>query len=90
MVEYETVNFMLWWNEFRWFMNVRNDSSPWVHIRNISSMNLFHVRGVRLLGVDDRSDFSNEPMKILAYDGAIFVPIAVPCFWRYSWFLKVK
>lgn len=56
----------------------------------MSSMNLFHRRGESFFGADEISDFSNVPMKMFAYDGAILVPIAVPCFWRYSWFLNVK
>ena len=61
-----------------------------MHARKMSSINIFHINGVRWLGADNRSNCSNEPMKTLAYEGAILVPIAVPCFWRYSLFLNVK
>ena len=79
LVECDISNWMVGWNELRCLVKVRNDSSPCTHTRKISSMNLFHSRGVRLFGADDNIDFSSEPMKILAYEGAIFVPIAVPC-----------
>ena len=44
-------------------MKVRNVSFPWVHMRKISSMNLFHMSGWRWPGADDNNDLSNEPMK---------------------------
>ena len=39
---------------------------------------------MRCPGADDRSDFSNAPMKMFANEGAILVPMAVPFFCKYS------
>ena len=42
-------------------------------------MNLFHRKGVRCTGADERSDFPHAPKKMFANEGAILVPMAVPC-----------
>ena len=90
LVEYVTSNLMVGWNEFRCSVNDWNVSSPFVQTRNISSMNLFQRSGVRWFGADESRDCSSAPINIFAKEGAILVPIAVPCFWRYSLSLNVK
>ena len=90
LVECVTLNLIVGWNELRYWMNDRNDSSPCVQIKNMSSINLFHRRGMRWLGEDESNACSSAPMNIFANEGAILVPIAVPCFWRYSWSWNVK
>ena len=53
-------------------------SSPCVQIMKISSMNLRQMNG--LSEELSMASCSNLPMNKLAYEGAIRVPIAVPCF----------
>ena len=62
-------------------MYVRNCCSflmPWVHIANMSSMNLTHSIGTRPLGAFKRSSLSSLPMKMFAWVGVIGDPMAVP------------
>ena len=73
---------MVGWNELRCWINDRNDSSPCVQIKKISSINLFHRRGMRWLGEDENNVCSSAPINMFANEGAILVHIAVPCFWR--------
>lgn len=63
-----------------WFSLWRKDSRVSfvsVQIVNISSMYLFQMRG--LIGWVLRKFCSMLCMKVFAYEGAIFVPMAVPC-----------
>ena len=90
LVECVTSNLMVGWNELRCCMNDWNDASPCVQIKNMSSINLFHRRGMRWSGEDESNVCSSVPINMFANEGAIFVPIAVPCFWRYSLSLNVK
>ena len=43
-------------------------------------MNLRQKKG--FFGEPSNNSVSNLAMKIFAYEGAILVPIAVPCIWR--------
>ena len=61
---------------------------PWPHIMKMSSMNLSHILG--FLGEVSISWISTYFMNIFAYEGAILVPIAVPCICLYSLLLKLK
>ena len=57
-------------------MKIRRFSSPWGQIQNMSSMKRHYVWGVK---VDlERILDSNMCIKIIEYDGAILVPLAVP------------
>jgi hypothetical protein len=44
------------------------------------SRSRIYQEGYEVFGADDRSDSSNVPMKMFENDGAILVPMAVPCF----------
>ena len=69
-------------------MNVFSCSSVPVHIRNMSSMYLFHSS---MYGCPSHARIgSNDPMNSLAYAGAILVPMAVPCSWRKKSLLNSK
>ena len=59
-------------------MKVFRCSSPCVQIMKISAMNLRQMNG--LSEELAMACCSNLPMNKLAYEGAIRVPIAVPCF----------
>ena len=52
---------------------------PWVHSMKMSSMERSHVRGWRFLGELSSIRFTRAAMNMLAYDGAMHVPMAVPC-----------
>ena len=54
------------------------DVGPWVHSMKMSSMKRIQVRGRRLCGEWRSICFSREAMKMLAYEGAMRVPMAVP------------
>ena len=75
-------NLIVGWKVLRCSVNLRNETSPCVQIKNISSIYLFHRRGVRCCGAKESMESSSDPMNMLAYDGAIFVLMAVPCIWR--------
>src|SRR5436190_17175243 len=72
----------------RLFRNSFNDSTPCCQIKKMSSMNLNHFRGLSFCF--ERNLDSNNPMKRLAYDGAMRVPIAVPFICKYSLSLNLK
>lgn len=57
-------------------MKESNDSCPWVQRRKMSSIYRAHSRGWRVWL--ERKVFSRWPMKRLAYEGAMRVPMAVP------------
>ena len=75
-------NFKLdsWLECFEVLDNDRNDSSPCVYIKNMSSINLFHRRNMRWAGENESNACSSALINIFANEGAILVPIAVPCF----------
>ena len=60
--------------------NVCSWSAVPVQIMNLSSIYLFH--SLMRVGSWAMSVGSSLPMNRFAYDGAILVPIAVPCSWR--------
>ena len=71
------VNFIVGWRVFTFEMYVSSSSLVPVHMMNISSMYLFQVC------ICSSCSFSSSlPMNRFAYEGAILVPMAVPCFWR--------
>ncbi|GFS23257.1 hypothetical protein ElyMa_005128900 [Elysia marginata] len=61
---------------------------PWIQMRKISSMYLSQIKG--LSGKVQSNPASMAPMKMLAYVGAMHVPMAVPCTCRYVVSEKVK
>ena len=72
------MNLIVLWIEFIVFMYTSNSSFVPVQIRNMSSINRFHIILICLFVIF----VSIIPMNRFAYAGAIFVPIAVPCFCR--------
>ena len=62
--------------EWKRFAVSINASLSRIHFMSMSSINLSHENGFRL--TDCSSCYSSLPMNILAYDGANFVPMAVP------------
>ena len=63
----------------RWMKSLREERSP-VHMKRMSSMKRFHNRmwcDEGLMRVVSMCD-----IKILAYGGAVLVPMAVPWIWR--------
>ncbi len=64
------------------------DSGPSFHSAKMSSMNLIHTRGLSV--VHSSKSSSNLAMNRFAYEGAILVPIAIPCTCRYCSLLKIK
>ena len=76
-VDQVAVNLMVVWYLFRLSRNSCSAGSPWVHMVNMSSVYLHHTRGC--LSWFERKFCSSLPMNRLANDGAICVPMAVPC-----------
>ena len=60
-------------------MKLCRSFSVWVHIMKMSSMKRHHVCG--WCGACMSASVSNLERNRLAYDGAMRVPMAVPCFW---------
>ena len=60
-------------------MKVRRSSSVWVQIMKMSSMKRHQVCG--WYGARVSASVSNLARNRLAYDGAMRVPMAVPCVW---------
>ena len=74
--ETSAVNLMIGWKLFAVQKNASSVPLPFIHFMSMSSINLSHESG---FGVTDcNSCFSSLLMNVLAYDGAIFVPMAVP------------
>ena len=71
------VNLIVLWIVFIVFMYSSNSSFVPVQIRKMSSINRFHIL-ICLFVIF----VSIIPINRFAYAGAIFVPIAVPCFSR--------
>ena len=71
------MNWIVLWIEFIVFMYISNSSFVPVQIRKMSSINHFHILMCSFVIF-----VSIIPMNRFAYAGAIFVPIAVPCFCR--------
>ena len=80
--EYSCSNFIVGWEVFRWLMNVCRLSSPSLQTTKMSSMYRFQIRGWRLFGLLSSSLFSRLAIKMFALDGAVRVPMAVPCVCR--------
>ena len=72
------VNLMVGWKELMYERKLVRDVGPWVHSIKMSSMKRSQVRGRRLCGGWRSICFSREAMKMLAYEGAMRVPMAVP------------
>ena len=87
-LEYSWVNLMLGWIEFRKPMKDFRCSFPCVQIMKISSMNLHQIND--LSKELSMACCSNLLMNELAYEGAMRVPIAVPCFCKKCSLLKEK
>ena len=67
---------MVGWKLFAVSGNASSVALPCIHFVSMSYINLIHESG---FGVTDYSRcFTSLPMNILAYDGAILVPMAVP------------
>ena len=60
-------------------VKVRSSSSVWVQIMKMSSMKRHQVCG--WCGACESASVSNLASNRLAYDGAMRVPMAVPCVW---------
>ena len=70
-MELSWVNLIVGWDWLRYIINwFSSDSGPG-QMHKMSSMYLFHNSGL------SRSFSSNSAMKMLAYEGAILVPMAV-------------
>ena len=78
LVETSAVNFMLGWKLLASSRKAVKVSRPCEYFMSISSMNLSHENGL----TDFNSCPSRRPMNMLAYVGAVLVPIAVPWTWR--------
>ena len=74
------MNLIVGWISLIFVRKVSRSSLVPVHIMKMSSIYLFH--SCMWVGSWAISLGSRFPMKMLAYDGAILVPIAVPCSWR--------
>ena len=75
-LETTAVNLMV---ELKMFAVSRNDSSaslPCIHFMSMSSLHMINENDFRL--TDCSSCYSSLPMNVMAYDGAIFVTMAVP------------
>ena len=70
------------------YMKSSSACLPWPHIIKMSSTNLSHIFG--FLGDVSVSWVCAYFMNMFAYEGAILVPIAVPCICLYNLLLKVK
>ena len=70
------------------YLNSSNACFPWPQIIKMSSINLIHKDG--FLGDVSISFVSTYFINMFAYEGAILVPIAVPCICLYSLLLNVK
>jgi len=57
---------------------VLSEGSPCVHIIKMSSIYLFQSSGVRWVGAWVRRECSRSDRKMLAKEGAMRVPMAVP------------
>ncbi|KAK3576473.1 hypothetical protein CHS0354_028523 [Potamilus streckersoni] len=79
-LEISAVNFIEGWKLFAFEMKSSRLSLPYCHFISISSIKRTHWYGVR--STDAKSFPSSFPMKMLAYEGAILVPIAVPLICR--------
>ena len=82
------VNFIVGWTLLSWSKKRLRFSSDSVHFMSTSSMKRNQESG--LWGADCMISFSSFPMKMLAYEGAIFVPIAVPLICKKCSPLNVK
>ena len=75
-IDHSAVNLMVWWN---WLLSFKKGLSVSIlsfQMAKMSSINLHHTIGLLVVDVSIRS--SRSVMKMLAYEGAIFVPIARP------------
>ena len=60
-------------------MKLSRSFSVWVHIMKMSAMKCHHVCG--WCGACRSASVSNLARNGSAHDGAMHVPMAVPCFW---------
>ena len=74
--EYSAVNFIVGWKVFNLLRNLCRDSSPCSQIKKMSSTYLHHIIGFSSKAF--RIFFSKSAINKIAYEGANFVPIAVP------------
>ena len=74
--EISFVNFMVGCTVFKWLMTFKSGSLPCGHIKEMSSLNLFHNFGCR--GYVYTYFSSNFVMNKLGYEGSSFLPMAVP------------
>ena len=88
LVEISAVNFMLGWKLLASSRKAVKVSRLCDHFMSISSMNIGHENGLR--ATDFNNCPSRRPIKMLAYAGAILVPIAVPWTWRKCFPLNSK
>ena len=88
LLDHSAVNFIVGCSWFSSSTNLINSCSSCGQIMNTSSMYLHHTSGFNVVSVSNL--VSSLPINKLAYEGAIFVPITVPCSWRKCSPLKVK
>ena len=75
--EMSAVNLMVLWKELMWLMKERRLFSSLVQIKKTSSMYRHQIQGRQ--GAEASMRSSSSDMKMQAKEGAMRVPIAVPC-----------